>query len=61
MFKFRRLRRGALFGTTVVGIAVLGLGIAGPAGATVAPAANNTIIGSGGNTPYAVIASDRSS
>jgi ABC-type phosphate transport system substrate-binding protein len=57
VFKFRRLRRGALFGTTVVGIAVLGLGVAGPAGATVAPAANNTIIGSGGNTPYAVIAS----
>lgn len=57
MFKFRRLRRGALFGATVVGAAVLGLSVAGPAGATVVSPANNTIIGSGGNTPYAVIAS----
>jgi ABC-type phosphate transport system substrate-binding protein len=56
VFKFRRLRRGAILGSTVVGTAVLGLAIAGPASATVAPAANNTIIGSGGNTPYAVIA-----
>ena len=31
--------------------------MAGPAGATVVPPANNTIIGSGGNTPYAVISS----
>ena len=50
MFLFRRLRRGALFGATVVGTAVLGLAIAGPASATVASPANNTIIGSGGNT-----------
>jgi ABC-type phosphate transport system substrate-binding protein len=57
VFKFRRLRRGVLLGTTVVGTAVLGLGVAGPASATVATPANNTIIGSGGNTPYAVIAS----
>ena len=55
MFLFRRLRRGALFGVTVVGTAVLGLAVAGPASATVATPANNTIIGSGGNTPYAVI------
>ena len=55
MSKFRRLRRGALFGTTVVGVAALGLALAGPASATVVAPANNTIIGSGGNTPYAVI------
>ncbi len=52
---FRRLRRGALFGATVVGTAVLGLAVAGPASATVVAPANNTIIGSGGNTAYAMI------
>jgi ABC-type phosphate transport system substrate-binding protein len=56
VFKFRRLRRGALLGATVVGTAVIGLAVvAGPASATVVTPANNTIIGSGGNTPYAVV------
>jgi ABC-type phosphate transport system substrate-binding protein len=54
---FRRLRRGALFGATVVGTAVLGLAVAGPASATVVAPANNTIIGSGSNTAYAAISS----
>jgi ABC-type phosphate transport system substrate-binding protein len=56
VFKFRRLRRGVLAGATVVGAAIIGLAVAGPAGATATTAANNTIIGSGGNTPYAVLA-----
>jgi ABC-type phosphate transport system substrate-binding protein len=55
VFKFHRLRRGALLGATVVGTAVLGLAVAGPASATVEPAANNTIIGSGSNTAYAAL------
>ena len=55
MFLFRRLRRGALFGATVVGTAVLGLAVAGPASATVAAPANNTIVGSGSNTAYATL------
>jgi ABC-type phosphate transport system substrate-binding protein len=55
VFLFRRLRRGALFGATVVGTAVLGLAVAGPASATVAAPANNTIIGSGSNTAYATL------
>jgi ABC-type phosphate transport system substrate-binding protein len=55
---FRRLRRGALAGVTVVGaLLIMIVGAAGPAAATQSPAANNTIIGSGGNTPYAVLAS----
>jgi len=33
----------------------MALAFAGPAGATVVPAANNIIIGSGGNTPYAAV------
>lgn len=56
MFKFRRLRRGVLIGATVVGTAVVGLSVAGPASATVVTPANNTIVGSGGVTPYAVLA-----
>jgi len=55
VFKFRRLRRGALLGVTVVGATVVGLAFTVPAGATVVAPANNTIIGSGGNTPYAVL------
>jgi ABC-type phosphate transport system substrate-binding protein len=55
---FRRLRRGALAGATVAGAVLIALMTAiGPAAATQAPASNNTIIGSGGNTPYAVLAS----
>jgi ABC-type phosphate transport system substrate-binding protein len=58
VLKFHRLRRGALFGATVVGASALTLAtMAGPASATVVSPANNTVIGSGSNTAYSVISS----
>lgn len=57
MFKMPRARRRALFGSTVAGVALGALAVAGPAGATVVPTANGTIVVSGGNTPYALIQS----
>jgi len=51
----RRRKRGAAVGLSTLGTVAMVLGLAGPAGATVVPAANNNIIVTGGNTPYAAI------
>lgn len=46
---------GAAFGLSVLGATAMLFGLAGPAGATVVPAANSNIIGVTGNTPYSAL------
>ena len=48
----RRRKKGTAIGLLSLGAASMVLGLAGPAGATVVPAANSNVVGVTGNTPY---------
>ena len=50
-----RLRRAATMGGSLVGAAIIAAGFALPAGATIVPPANNTLIGSGSSTTYSMM------
>jgi ABC-type phosphate transport system substrate-binding protein len=50
-----RLRRVATMGGSLVGAAIIAAGFALPAGATIVPPANNTLIGSGSSTTYSMM------